>query len=294
MRPFSKLSSAKEIQWSASYHGLLVEAHIGASSNDKKHHAASSDSLDMSKDNHAQAIREIKSDIAANKYTKLVLTREHTRLGSTNATDMFFECVKRYSSAFRYLVSMPDGAVWVGASPELLLERNKKTYKTVSLAGTRPEGQPSWTSKELEEQNIVTKYIVNEVSKAGATEVNVTGPVDIQAGELTHLKSHIKFHFDGEEETMLDALHPTPAVCGAPLDASFNRIADIEPNDRRYYTGFIGLKNDDVSRYFVNLRCAAVYTDVTVFYAGGGITIDSDEEVEWQETERKLNTLRSL
>ena len=41
----------------------------------------------------------------------------------------------------------------------------------------------------------------------------------------------------------------------------------------------------------MNLRCAEIGEKLIAFYAGAGITEDSDPEKEWQETEMKCDTL---
>ena len=42
---------------------------------------------------------------------------------------------------------------------------------------------------------------------------------------------------------------------------------------------------------YVNLRCLELSADAAILYAGAGITIDSEPEKEWQETELKMQTV---
>jgi isochorismate synthase len=45
---------------------------------------------------------------------------------------------------------------------------------------------------------------------------------------------------------------------------------------------------------YVSLRCMQLLADGYWLYAGGGLLPDSTEEQEWQETEAKMETMRSL
>ena len=45
---------------------------------------------------------------------------------------------------------------------------------------------------------------------------------------------------------------------------------------------------------FVNLRCAELFNHNALLYAGAGVTKASSANKEWEETQRKLNTVKSL
>ena len=89
-------------------------------------------------------------------------------------------------------------------------------------------------------------------------------------------------------------LHPTPAVCGIPLEKSRALILETEQHNRGYYTGFLGPVTAKSISLFVNLRCMQVLPEKCVLYVGGGITRDSEMEKEWLETEAKAETLLSV
>ena len=85
---------------------------------------------------------------------------------------------------------------------------------------------------------------------------------------------------------LVSRLHPTPAVCGIPLEASLELISKWENRDRSYYTGYLGPVNlDEGTSLFVNLRSAQFHKGEAAIFVGGGITADSDPESEWKETE---------
>ena len=93
----------------------------------------------------------------------------------------------------------------------------------------------------------------------------------------------------------LSLLHPTPAVCGLPRDNALATIRLAEPDARSFYAGFSGpLFLHGETRLYVSLRCMELIGDRASLYAGGGIMPESTVETEWEETRRKMATMRSL
>jgi len=213
----------------------------------------------------------------------------------------------RHRDAFISLISIPDLGTWMGASPELLVEVNTaKFFRTVSLAGTQaypmdaPLSEAVWTQKEIEEQAIVSRYIVAQFKSIRLREFQETGPRSIRAGSLIHLKS--EYHVDLKAlpyprlgDIMLQLLHPTSAICGMPKQTAQDFIASHEDLERGLYGGFLGPVNiQGRSQLYVNLRCMQISPTQVVYYSGAGITHDSVAEKEWQETELKIKTLQDV
>ena len=70
-------------------------------------------------------------------------------------------------------------------------------------------------------------------------------------------------------------------------------IVKNEGYDREFYTGFLGELNvDGQTNLFVNLRCMKVENNLVHIFVGGGITIDSNVEDEWQETVEKSKVVK--
>jgi isochorismate synthase len=97
-----------------------------------------------------------------------------------------------------------------------------------------------------------------------------------------------------QAENLTKAFHPTPAVCGVPLQKAKEVIAELEPHKRSYYTGYLGIVSPNKElNLFVNLRCLQVLPNRLALYLGGGITANSNAEKEWAETNFKAETLLS-
>jgi isochorismate synthase len=217
---------------------------------------------------------------------------------------------ERYERAFVSLVSVPGVGTWLGASPEVLAEVTADGhFHTMALAGTQPllpEVRPQeaiWRQKEIEEQALVSRYIVNCFKQLRLREYQETGPRTTVAGQLLHLRTDFEVDLKNVPAPaslgtdMLRLLHPTSAVGGMPKVAALEFLARHEGYDRAYYSGFLGPVNvaaPGVSRLFVNLRCLQLRAGEAILYAGTGLTVDSDPAREWQETEYKMRTVAAV
>ena len=255
---------------------------------------------DISRREYLSLISQVKSEIENTELEKVVLSRVLNVEGVKrhNAVNLFIELCMKYPNAFVYLFYVPDIGMWMGATPEMLITGKDSRFRIVSLAGTA-KWQPAlsfeelWDRKELEEQQIVTDFVKNEMFDSGLDNYVMRGPETIKAGNMSHLRTSFRFETDDYNiiGKLLDKLHPTPAVCGLPQDKAKDQIKDVERYDRTYYTGFLGPVCDDGLSLFVNLRCLQFTNRGVQLFVGGGITKDSKPEAEWQETELKARTL---
>jgi isochorismate synthase len=283
----------------------VKETLAGSEQKASVNHAEASETH-QGKDKFGAIISRALAKIREGKFKKVVLAREKkiTSPSPINAVDLFFKLTENYSNAFISLISVPGIGVWIGASPELLLSVDKKKiFRTSSLAGTQSyqEGLKLsdcvWTQKEIEEQALVSRYIINCFKAIRLREYEDEGPRTVRAGNLLHLRTDFladmtKLGFPQLGTQMLDLLHPTSAVCGMPKEEALKFILEEEQFDRSIFSGFLGPVNiNSESCIFVNLRCARLFHQSAVLYAGAGITQDSDPEKEWLETEMKMRTI---
>ncbi|UXX81372.1 chorismate-binding protein [Reichenbachiella carrageenanivorans] len=262
-----------------------------------------------SKDHFLTLVENCKASITDGYYQKIVPSRREKF-----RTDKSFHPVKElvklceaYENAFVSLVYLPNQGLWLGATPELLISVDEdQNFETISLAGTQ-EIQPafelsqaSWMQKEIEEQALVSRYIINCFKKIRLREYEEYGPKTVKAGNLIHLKTSYKVNmkevnFPQLGSVMLDLLHPTSAVCGMPMLPAAKFLQENENYDREYYSGYLGPINyEGATALYVNLRCAKIYKHDMILFAGAGVTEDSDPEKEWMETEIKFQTLLNI
>jgi len=227
-------------------------------------------------------------------FTKIVLARTADAQCSGNAERIFTHACNRYPRMFIALISSPQTGTWLTATPEILIEKTGSQWHTIALAGTMRVGNIEWSEKNIEEQRVVARYIRECISRHAET-LNEEGPYAVRAGNLVHLRSDFTFSMrEGCSLGELAAdLHPTPAVCGLPKDATYRFIRNNESISRRYYSGFLGPVNiANETRLYVTLRCISIKGRNCTLYAGGGLLKESDAESEWQETAAKMDTMR--
>lgn len=215
----------------------------------------------------------------------------------------FLKLCEKYPAAFVYIIQLPEVGCWMGATPEPLLVIEDERVKTVSLAGTQMATDAeidaySWSPKEVEEQEIVTKFVEKTIQSLGIDNYNKTGPANYCAANLIHLKTTFEFaqtDLKNRLSDFLKALHPTPSVGGLPKVEALNFILANEKHDRSYYTGFLGPVNiDQKINIFVNLRCLKLFEKQFILYSGAGITTSSIAEKEWEETDNKMMTMMNV
>jgi isochorismate synthase len=239
------------------------------------------------------------------KFHKVVLSkiRLETLPDDFVAADFFLKLCDKYPHAFVYMMQLPQVGCWMGATPEPLLTIEDNIVRTVSLAGTQIATNAEiesyqWSSKEIEEQGIVTSFVEQTLHALKIENYTKVGPTNYQAANLIHLKT--AFEFRQNELTsrlgnFLKALHPTPSVGGLPKAEAKEFILANENHDRSYYTGFLGPINiENKSKVFVNLRCLQLFDSQFVLYSGAGITASSIAENEWEETDNKMMTMMNV
>jgi isochorismate synthase len=235
---------------------------------------------------------ELMGQINSGRFEKIVFTKTKQVDLKRDPLDIFEDLCKNYLNTFNYMLSSPELGSWMGATPEKLCEIEDKKIAAVSLAGTKSSSE-KWSNKEIEEQLYVTRFIEQKLKNLHCGNIMIDGPHNIQAGPVIHLKTIISGELLSKEiwRKVIDDLHPTPATCGIPALKSQDFIRKVEKHNRSIYTGFIGVFQEETKRCYVNLRCMELFDTKAVLYVGGGITAASEIDKEWQETERKAETL---
>ncbi|MCC8154590.1 MAG: isochorismate synthase [Tannerellaceae bacterium] len=234
--------------------------------------------------------------------TKLVLSRPKSieRPETFSPARAFFAACENYTRSYVYLIHTPQTGAWLGSTPELLLGGEGTNWYTVALAGTvRTDGDrlpEEWNHKNREEQQIVASYITEQLSTLNI-QPGKKGPYPVKAAHLAHLKTDFEFTLADTNQlgSLLQLLHPTPAIAGIPKKKAVEFILSHEGYDRSYYSGFLGVLNpEQKSELYVNLRCMQIGEQMLTLYAGSGLLENSSADEEWQETEDKLQTMLRL
>ena len=236
---------------------------------------------------------------------KLVLSRsEEIKVDIKNIqtpVSLFLKACMFYPDLYIALCNTPQTGCWLTATPELLLSGNFDQWKTVALAGTMPimphypQDASCWSEKNRTEQECVASYI-QQILQNNDIEFRQTAPYVVQAAHVAHLCSD--FHFSLKKQLslglLIKQLYPTPAVCGFPKRKAYHYINLYEHNDRKYYSGFMGMHTQRNTAFYVSLRCMSINKNIYRLYAGGGILPQSQMKDEWKETLYKMNTMYNL
>ncbi|MCS6824284.1 MAG: chorismate-binding protein [Cytophagaceae bacterium] len=262
----------------------------------------------LSRQEYENLVKKCTQEIVNGVFQKAVLARRKILAFDTSKKvwPVFKAICNKYSDACVCIFSTPHTGTWVTASPELLLSVENGLFKTVALAGTQklhtnePLQKVVWTQKEIEEQALVSRYIINCFKSIRLREFEEYGPRTIQAGTLAHLKTEFTvdlqvIEYNNLAATMLKLLHPTSAVCGMPKIKALEFINNHERIDRECFAGYIGPVNiNDSTHLYVNIRTVQIADESVVLYAGAGITQDSVPEKEWEETELKMQVMANF
>ncbi|RDV39140.1 isochorismate synthase [Bradymonadaceae bacterium TMQ3] len=203
----------------------------------------------------------------------------------------------------------PGAPTFVGATPETLVSAHHNQLQTMALAGTTRGGSPPQSperaaaednllhsAKDRHEHQVVVEMITSSLKHHGASPSYNDTPGIRRLTNVSHLETPIRAEITDTFGLLeaIDALHPTPAVCGQPRQAARQAIARDEGFDRGLYAGPIGaMSPEGEGQIFVALRCGLVHHDQALLFAGAGITADSDPHVEWAETHQKLAALQN-
>ena len=229
---------------------------------------------------------------------KVVLSRVIAQsAGNQHWGERFVQLANSMPHAFVFVFNTPATGAWMGASPELLLSAHDGTLNTMALAGTKAADDPRpWTAKEIAEQRYVATYIEQAFANLGI-DCSKHRTTAMQAGNVQHICTPFSAvcPSNNQQQLLLDALHPTPALAGVPKQKAIGTILGVEQHQRRYYGGYIGQQNADGSfNYFVNLRCMQFTLTQCCIYAGGGLTAQSIAIDEWHETQLKAQPLLAI
>jgi isochorismate synthase len=253
-------------------------------------------------DEWARLVERAVDEIDAGVMSKVVLARRvDVAITRGRAWDLLTLLAERFPSTYLYGWA-DEGTVFLGASPELLVDKEGSAVRSFPLAGSAPRGDGRAdderiaaallsASKEGQEHRIVVEEVAG-ILKSETTTLRVPDrPSVVRLPNIQHLGTEIV----GTARAgtgfidLVSKLHPTPAVAGTPTETARRFIHDTEPFDRGWYAGALGWAdaNGD-GEAIVALRGTMFRDSIARVYAGAGIVRGSIPASEVAETEAKL------
>jgi menaquinone-specific isochorismate synthase len=212
---------------------------------------------------------------------------------------------KSYPTAWRFLFEPTPGALFFGATPELLVRLEEGTLHTHALAGSTPRGASPGeddrlaaallaSAKDRHEHALVVDWLRDSLTPISRAVEAADTPTVVKLKHIQHLFTPVSAQLRERSSVLniVQRLHPTPALGGSPQAAAQAAIAQIEPMERGWYgapVGWVDAAGD--GEFAVAIRSAVATTRHVRLYAGAGIVADSDPDREWDETTLKFKPM---
>ncbi|CAM3115293.1 Isochorismate synthase DhbC [Arthrobacter ulcerisalmonis] len=251
------------------------------------------------------------AEIRTGALEKLVLARDvvATLPDGVSAAEVLRQLASGYRECWTYGV---DGLV--GSTPEMLIQVEGRTAQARVLAGTLDrrdaEGMPgspmdfaervlAGSEKQRHEHQIAIQSLTTQLAPFSEAMNAHDEPFILELPNVWHLASDVKAELaevEGHVPTclaLINALHPTAAVCGTPTQLAGALIRKLEHMDRGPYAGPVGwLDAAGNGEWGIALRGAVIESADTVrLYAGCGIVEGSVPEMELAETWAKFRPM---
>lgn len=191
---------------------------------------------------------------------------------------------------------------FVSFSPERFVNIVDNRIYTYPMKGTidatRPDAAKTILDnpKEMAEHVMVVDLLRNDLSRvASHVRVDRFRYIDtIKAGERELLQVSSKISGDlphNWQENLGDillSLLPAGSITGAPKKRTTEIIRRIEEYERGYFTGIFGIFDGEALDSAVMIRFIEQTPHGLLYKSGGGITIDSDAQSEYNEMQEKI------
>lgn len=260
-----------------------------------------------------------------NRAIKVVLARDSYLSSSLTLGAALEHLATRFATTWTFSV---DGMI--GASPEMLLQLREREVFSRVLAGTARrqanmdqselEQLADWlrgSSKNSREHQLAAASAVKALVPI-TEQLRVSEPFALTLPNVIHLATDIYGQVAGDTGALalVEALHPTAAVCGTPTAAAAQLIGELEGMDRERYAGPVGWVDwRGEGQWCIALRSGQVLASTPQLagtqdgpagypmgnqpvgsvriFAGAGIMPDSVAADELAETNAKMAPMRA-
>ena len=225
----------------------------------------------------------------------LVNLTQPTQVSCSLTLEQIFE-----SAQAKYKLLVPGQ--FVVFSPETFIKINKTTISSYPMKGTlsvQHHPNPSLlqtNAKEQAEHATIVDLIRNDVSQVSfpihVEKYKYIDQIKSHEGNLWQMSSQITGElmpeFQGKLGSILQKILPAGSISGAPKESTLRIIEEIEGYERGFYTGIMGQFDGKELDSGVMIRFIEQQADKLIFKSGGGITVFSEEEKEYQELIQKV------
>jgi len=255
-------------------------------------------------------VERIREYIRAGDLFQANLTRRLSSPTTMSGEELYHAMVETSPAPYAAYFDCGDFEV-ASISPEHFLSLRGRRISTSPIKGTRPRGETperderlrrelAESAKDRAENVMIVDLLRNDLSR-------VSLPGSIAVPRLAAVETHPTVHHlvstvtgrlepDRTIVDLLRATFPGGSVTGAPKIRAMEVLRELEPVRRGVYTGTMGILGfQGDAELSVAIRTAVVRGGHAFYGTGGGITLASDPEAEWAESEDKAKAfLRAL
>ncbi|TVQ38172.1 MAG: aminodeoxychorismate synthase component I [Spirochaetaceae bacterium] len=237
------------------------------------------------------------------------VVQQHLRCGNSYLVNLTLPTAVRLSGSLAdlYYHSQAKYRVWlrdrfVAFSPEPFVTIADNIIRSCPMKGTRSgDGQQQTEAlladpKEYAEHVTIVDLIRNDIGRVARSvavrRFRYIETLYTDSGSLLQMSSEITGELRPDWPTRIGdimlAMLPPGSVTGAPKRMTCRIIAEAEQYQRGFYTGVVGIFDGTSLDSGVLIRFVEQCADGYVFKSGGGITVDSRAEREYQELLDKI------
>ncbi|MBX3012202.1 MAG: isochorismate synthase [Caldilineaceae bacterium] len=213
---------------------------------------------------------------------------------------------RRYAECYTFLFEPQPHHAFFGATPELLIATHGRHFTTMGLAGSIQRGATPAederlgqallaSSKDRHEHALVVAAVRQRLEPLVDELMIPDRPMLYQLSNIQHLYTPIQGTLGQEAGvlSLVEILHPTPALGGSPREGALAFISAAETVPRGWYAAPVGWIDHNLDGTFgVAIRSAVAQRQRAWLYAGAGIVAESEPQKEWEETGWKFRPIQ--
>ncbi len=246
------------------------------------------------------AFRRIRREVVAERLTKMVpVLTECGLLEEGDPASLLHAVMGAPDNLWGY-GRVTEGGGFLGATPELLFQREGDEVKTMALAGTAKPGADDAflvDVKEIEEHEIVAGYLMDRLSTLG--EVRRDQRHLCEAAGLRHFQTGLSVHCSLPQAAndLVRLLHPTPAVgCLPRTEEWLGKLREYRSFLKvpGFFGAPFGFSHAGAQHFVVSIRGLGWEGQKLTLPSGCGIVGGSAFDHEWRELRLKREAVVRL
>ncbi len=261
----------------------------------------------ISKIDYDFQFNKIQSHIRSGDFYQLNYTHQLNSQTTATPKEMFIKLREKNQVGFSVYMEESEWAIH-SLSPEQFIKIENGVITTKPIKGTYPRGRSNSEDKRnltallANEKEQAELYMIIDLLRNDLGKICKTGSVNVLESKSVEILEKV-FHTYGVVQGQIkNEIHPLEAllsmspggsISGCPKKRACEIIYDLESEARGIYTGTIGYILPNGSLHFnIAIRTITQVGHNLTLGVGGGITIGSELENEYNETLVKATSLQ--